>query len=84
MNPCVLSLLCLAGWMNHSQQDVIEYLQEELRMHKDLPGKKPRLGDDQRRRLAAKASGQQKGARAICQFGYSHHFIGLTATTRAP
>ena len=41
--------------MNRNQQDVIEYLQEEIRVLKELLDKKPRFNDDQRRRLASKA-----------------------------
>jgi hypothetical protein len=35
-------------------QVVIEYLQEEIRVLKEQLGKRPRLNDDQRRRLAVK------------------------------
>ena len=45
-----------AGWVNRSQQDVIEYLKEENRVLREQLGpKRPRFTDDQRRRLAAKA-----------------------------
>jgi hypothetical protein len=55
MNPYKFILLCLAGWINREQQAVIEYLQEEIRMLKEIHGKRPRFNDRQRRRLAAKA-----------------------------
>jgi putative transposase len=48
-------MICLAGWVNRNQQNVIEYLQEEVKVLKEQLGKKPRFNDDQRRRLAAKA-----------------------------
>jgi len=48
-------LLCLAGWINREQQAVIEYLQEEVRLLKQIHRKRPTFNDDQRRRLAAKA-----------------------------
>ena len=49
-------LICLAGWMNRNQQDVIEYLREEVRVLKDHLGpKRLRFTDDQRGRLARKA-----------------------------
>ncbi|MCG8601582.1 MAG: integrase core domain-containing protein, partial [Verrucomicrobiales bacterium] len=48
-------LLCLAGWINRDQQAVIEYLQEEIRILKEIHGGRPRFNDRQRRRLAAKA-----------------------------
>ena len=49
-------MVSLAGWINRHQQDVIEYLQEEVRVLRELQGKKRlRFSDDQRRRLAQKA-----------------------------
>jgi len=49
-------LAIFAGWVNRSQQDVIEYLQEENRaLREQLGGKRLLLTDGQRRRLAAKA-----------------------------
>jgi hypothetical protein len=48
-------LVTLAGWVNRHQQYVIEYLMEENRVLKgQLAGRRLRLTDDQRRRLAAK------------------------------
>lgn len=42
--------------MSHQQRDVIDYLQEENRvLRQQLGGKRLRLSDEQRRRLAAKA-----------------------------
>ncbi len=49
-------MLIFAGWVNRSQQNVIEYLLEEnqvLREH--LGGRRLLFTDRQRRRLAAKA-----------------------------
>jgi len=49
-------MLIFAGWVNRSQQDVIEYLQEENRvLREQLGGKRSLFTDGQRRRLAAKA-----------------------------
>ncbi len=54
--PLQVLLATLAGWLNRHQQDVISYLVEENRVLKEqLKGKRLRLNDDQRRRLAAKA-----------------------------
>jgi len=54
--PLQVLLATLAGWLNRHQQDVIAYLVEENRVLKEqLKGKRLRLNDDQRRRLAAKA-----------------------------
>ena len=51
-------LLVLAGWVNRQQQDVIDYQQEENRvLRAGLRGKRLRLSDDERRRLAVKAQG---------------------------
>src|SRR6185503_2239257 len=55
MTPLHFLLVCFAGWMNHRQQLVIEYLQEEIRVLQEQLGWRPRCNDDQRRRLAAKA-----------------------------
>ena len=49
-------MLIFAGWVNRSQQNVIEYLHEENRVLRDqLGGKRLLFTDAQRRRLAAKA-----------------------------
>lgn len=46
----------LAGWVNRHQQAIIDYLIEENRIFKQqLSGRRLRLSDDDRRRLAAKA-----------------------------
>ena len=55
MNAFQLLLVCVAGWLNRNQQNVIEYLREEVKVLKEQLGKKPRFTDDQRRRLAVKA-----------------------------
>jgi len=58
MNTLQLQFLMLtfAGWVSRTQQNVIEYLQEESRvLRKQLGGKRLRFTDRQRRRLAAKA-----------------------------
>src|SRR5271156_5518621 len=52
--------------MNRNQQDVIEYLQGEIRVLKELLGKKPRFNDDQRRQLASK--GKRLGRKALDRF----------------
>jgi putative transposase len=53
--PLKFILLCLAGWIHREQQAVIEYLQEEIQVLKEIHGKRLRFNDRQRRRLAAKA-----------------------------
>jgi transposase InsO family protein len=50
-----LLLATFAGWVNRQQAEAIEYLVEENRILKEqLGGKRLRLTNDQRRRLAAK------------------------------
>src|SRR5438552_16532913 len=64
--PLRLLLATLAGWVNRHQQQVIDYLVEENRaLREQLRGRRIRLGDDQRRRLAAK--GQRLGRRVLRQ-----------------
>lgn len=51
-----LLMLIVAGWVNRQQQDVIDYLLEENRvLRAQLKGKRLRLTDSDRRRLAVKA-----------------------------
>ena len=55
LHPWHILVVAMAGWMNREQSAVIEFLKEENRVLRVLPGQKwPRLNDDQRRRLAAK------------------------------
>src|SRR5207248_4202650 len=66
LTPLQVLLVTMAGWINRHQQHVIEYLVEENRVLKEqLKGRRVRLSDDQRRRLAAK--GQQLGRRMLRQ-----------------
>src|SRR3954470_11950437 len=58
--------MSIAGWMNHEQQQAIDYLREENRvLREQLGGRRIRFTDDQRRRLAARAKGL--GRRALSQ-----------------
>ena len=55
-HPLQLLLLTVSGWLNRHQADVIAYLVEENRVLKtQIKGRRLRLNDEQRRRLAAKA-----------------------------
>jgi putative transposase len=64
--PLQVLLLAVSGWVNRHQQEVIEYLVEENRVLKEqMKGRKLRLNDDQRRRLAAKA--KRLGRRVLNQ-----------------
>jgi hypothetical protein len=56
LDPFRFLLIAAAGWMNQHQLQVIDYLREENRvLRQQLGGRRLRLSDDQRRRLAAKA-----------------------------
>jgi hypothetical protein len=56
LDPFRCVLIAVAGWMNQYQLQVIDYLREENRvLREQLGGRRLRLTDDQRRRLAAKA-----------------------------
>ena len=58
LDPFRFVLIAVAGWMNQRQLQAIEYLREENRvLREQLGGRRLRLNDDQRRRLAAKAKG---------------------------
>ena len=55
LQPWQLFVLILAGWINHREQEVIEYLRAENRVLREKLGKKRiLLDDDQRRCLAIK------------------------------
>ena len=56
LRPLQHLLIVFAGWVHRQQLDVIDYLQEENRVLRELLGDKPlRFTDAQRRRLAEKA-----------------------------
>ena len=62
--PLRMLLLTVSGWIHRHQQDVIEYLVEESQVLKEqLQGRRLRLTDEQRRRLAAK--GKRLGRRLL-------------------
>src|SRR6188768_2873228 len=58
LDPFRFVLISIAGWMNQQQQQAIEYLREENKvLREQLGGRRLRFTDEQRRRLAVKASG---------------------------
>ena len=58
LDPFRFLLIAVAGWVNQHQLLAIYYLREENRvLREQLGGRRLRLNDDQRRRLAAKAKG---------------------------
>ena len=61
-------LLVFSGWVNRQQQDVIDYLREENRvLREQLGGRRLRLTDNQRRRLAVK--GKVLGRKLLREVG---------------
>ena len=59
-------VLTFAGWLNRHQEDLIDYLREENRiLREQLGGRRLRLTDAQRRRLAVR--GKKLGRRALAQ-----------------
>ncbi len=65
--PLQILIDSLAGLISRQQAQVLEYLIEENRVLKEqLGGKRPRLTDDQRRRLAAK--GKRIGRQLLMKF----------------
>ena len=67
VNPFTLLLICLAGWLNRHQQDVIVYLQEEIRVLTELLGKQTRFNDHHRRRRLA-GKGKRLGRKTLDRF----------------
>ena len=65
--PLRILLLAMADWISRHQRDVIEYLTEESRVVKEqLRGRRLRVSDDQRRRLAHEDRGlEQRGSRRL-------------------
>jgi len=58
LDPFRFLLIATAGWMNQRHLQMIDYLREENRvLREQLGGRRLRLNDDQRCRLAAKAKG---------------------------
>ena len=52
LRPLELMLLCLAGVLTEREHVINLYMREENRILREQMGKRPRLTDDQRRRLA--------------------------------
>jgi hypothetical protein len=56
--PLPLLITFLAGWLQHEQQQVIQYLRAENRILKArLRTRRVRFTDDERRRVAASGAG---------------------------
>ena len=58
LDPFRFALISVAGWMSQRHLQAIDYLREENRvLSEQLGGRRLRLNDDHRRRLASKAKG---------------------------
>ena len=56
LDPFRLLLIAVAGWMNHEQRQILDYLREENRiLQAQLGTRRLRFDDEQRRRLAVRA-----------------------------
>jgi len=66
LQPWQLLLVILASWVNHQQQRIIQFQDEQIRSLLERQGKKRLLlTDDQRRRLAVK--GKVLGRKALSE-----------------
>ena len=78
--PVQFLMMLFAGWVNRQQREVIEYLEEENRVLRELLGRKRLLlSDRQRRRLAAKAktvgrNGEFQPRKTVDRFGFDFQF----------
>jgi len=86
--PLRVLLTTLAGWMNRQQQDVIAYLAEEDRVLEErLEGKRLRLDDGKRRRLATPTTPRaaaSRSRRAATSSGTSARGCARTTRTTDP
>ena len=58
LTPFHLLVVSFAGWLNREQQKILEYLKaENAVLRQQLRGKRLRLNDEQRLRLALKGKG---------------------------
>jgi hypothetical protein len=56
-DPFRLLVVSITGWLGQKQRDALDYLREENEVLREpLRAKRLRLNDDQRQRLAAKAT----------------------------
>ena len=68
LDPFRFVLIAVAGWMNQHQLQMIDYLREENRVHREqIGGRRVRLDDDRRRRLAVRA--KALGRRVLAEIG---------------
>ena len=64
--PLQFLVFTMAGWLSRQQQDLIDYLREENRiLREQLGSRRPRLTDEQRRRLAVR--GKLLGRKALSE-----------------
>ena len=65
--PLIVLATALGGWMNRRQSEILDYLLEENRvLREQLEGRRLKLSDKQRRRLAAR--GKILGRKLLGEF----------------
>ena len=86
LDPFRFLLTSLAGWMNQHHLQAIDYLREENRvLREQLGGRRLRLTDHQRRRLAAEAKGLGRRVLAeVATIVTPETFTGLASETYRP
>jgi hypothetical protein len=87
LDPFRFLLISVAVWMNQQQPFAIDYLREENRVLKEqLGGRRLRLNDDQRRRVAAKAKRLARHSTGPFQrvAGEFFMWLGLPKPARSP
>src|SRR6267378_8435682 len=86
LDPFRFLLIAVSGWMNQRQLQVIDYLREENRvLREQLGGRRVRLNDDQRRRLAVRA--KALGRKILAEVATHCHagdLAGLASETDRP
>ena len=83
VQPLQFVLAVLAGWLNEHQAHVVDYLREENRLLKQqLHGRRLRLSDDERRRLAAE--GVLLGRKLLAQPGARSPDAAMPTATPIP
>ena len=79
-------LLTITSWLDHREREMVGYLMEENRiLRAQLGGRRLRLTDDDRRRLAVRAFRLGRpGAAASCHDRDARYAAAMAPTTRSP
>ena len=84
MNTLQLQFLMLifAGWVNRSQQNVIEYLHEENRVLREQLGGKRLLFTDAQRRLCVLKTHRRRGVHVQSRWAWAAGYAASRQTCR--